>query len=237
MVRTIFSRVMWVGRATVFLVGLAMILALVFGVASSALSATGGNFILGKSNAARTVSKLTANIANPALQLANNSTGAAATALNLTVAPGQPPLKVNEAAGKATNLDADKLDGQDSGELAPRGYAQVRPTANSNDVVDFEPERSKGVIAVKRIAPSNSNPANDKNVYCFDLTFTPHTSAASPFLTNAAVVATATPDLDDPSNDMILSGCPAPYNDAAARTYAASPTADNDEIGFGIVFM
>ncbi len=39
--RNMASKVMWVGRATVFLVGLAVILALVFGVATMALGATG----------------------------------------------------------------------------------------------------------------------------------------------------------------------------------------------------
>lgn len=46
----------------------------------------GGNFLLGKANVATTISKLTASISAPALQLVNTSTGAAATALNLTVA-------------------------------------------------------------------------------------------------------------------------------------------------------
>jgi tetrahydromethanopterin S-methyltransferase subunit E len=35
------NKVMWVGRATVFLMGLSVILALVFGVASTAFSHTG----------------------------------------------------------------------------------------------------------------------------------------------------------------------------------------------------
>jgi hypothetical protein len=41
MVRTVFGKAMWVGRATIFLMGMAMILALVFGVATKALGATG----------------------------------------------------------------------------------------------------------------------------------------------------------------------------------------------------
>jgi hypothetical protein len=93
--------------------GLALVLALLFGIATMALGATGDNFLLGKANSAGAVSKLTANIANPALQLVNTSTGAAATALNLNVASGNAPLKVNAGAGKATNLNADKLDGQE----------------------------------------------------------------------------------------------------------------------------
>ena len=79
MLRNAASKVTWMARTTTTVVGLAIMLALVFGVATTALSATGGNFILGKANSAAAVSKLTANIANPALQLVNTSTGVAAT--------------------------------------------------------------------------------------------------------------------------------------------------------------
>ena len=75
MVKTVFGKVMWVGRATIFMVGLAVILALVFGVATTALGATGGNFILGKANVAGAVSKLTAGISGPALQLVDGGGG------------------------------------------------------------------------------------------------------------------------------------------------------------------
>ena len=52
MLRNAASKVMWVGRATVFLVGLAVILALVFGAASMAFGTNGGNLILGQNNTA-----------------------------------------------------------------------------------------------------------------------------------------------------------------------------------------
>ncbi|CAA9481032.1 MAG: hypothetical protein AVDCRST_MAG12-1506 [uncultured Rubrobacteraceae bacterium] len=118
MLRSIAGKVVWVGRTAATVFGLALVLALVFGVATTAIGATGGKFILGKANSATTVSKLTASIAGPALTLVNNSTNAAATALNISVAPGQAPIKVNEEAGTATNLSADKLDGRDSSEFA-----------------------------------------------------------------------------------------------------------------------
>ena len=113
MPKRIFSKVMWVGRATIFGVGLAVVLAAVLGVATAALAATGANFILGKSNVATTVSKLTANIAGPALSLINTSTASGATALNLKVASGDPPLKVNSTT-QVPNLNASKLDGKDA---------------------------------------------------------------------------------------------------------------------------
>ena len=52
MARSAFSKVVWVGRATMFMVGLAVVLALVFGAATTALGATGANLILGKLNEA-----------------------------------------------------------------------------------------------------------------------------------------------------------------------------------------
>jgi hypothetical protein len=90
------SKVMWVGRATVFLVGLAVILALVFGLASAALGANGQPFLLGKGNDASNVSKLTRSEAGPAL--------------SLRVQGGEPPLKFNSGA-QVNNLNADELDG------------------------------------------------------------------------------------------------------------------------------
>jgi hypothetical protein len=41
MLKSAAGKVMWLGRATVFLVSLAVILALVFGVATTALAGTG----------------------------------------------------------------------------------------------------------------------------------------------------------------------------------------------------
>ena len=50
MISSVVSKVMWIGRATVFMVGLAVIFALVFWVASVALGAGGKPFLPGESN-------------------------------------------------------------------------------------------------------------------------------------------------------------------------------------------
>ncbi len=50
MSRNVASKVMWVGRATVFLGGLSVVLALVLGVATTALGANGDFFKVGKTN-------------------------------------------------------------------------------------------------------------------------------------------------------------------------------------------
>ncbi len=97
MVRSVVAKVMWVGRATVFLIGLSVILAVIFGVASTALGADGAPFLLGKKNVASSVSKLVKNGPGPALKLIVND--------------GQPPLSVT-SSGKVANLNSDQLDGK-----------------------------------------------------------------------------------------------------------------------------
>ncbi len=77
---------MWVGRATVFLVGLAVILALMFGVASAALAGMGEGapFNLGKRNVVNKVSSLVGSYTGAMLMVDNDGTG---TALDLRVGP------------------------------------------------------------------------------------------------------------------------------------------------------
>jgi hypothetical protein len=85
---------------------LTVVVALTLATVTPALAANGGNFLLGRSNAASAVTTLIKSGVGPALQL--------------VVPAGQPPLRVNATAGKATNLNADKLDGQDSSAFAQR---------------------------------------------------------------------------------------------------------------------
>jgi hypothetical protein len=115
MLKSAAKKVMWVGKATVFVVGLAVVLALTVGVASTALAGTGvgARFDLGKTNTVNQISKLVGSVAGPSLQIDNNSAEAAATALDLQVEPGKAPITVNSDA-KVANLNADKLDGTDS---------------------------------------------------------------------------------------------------------------------------
>jgi hypothetical protein len=95
MLRSALSKVMWVGRATVFLVGLAVILALAVGLATAALAGTsvGANFNLGKLNTVNRISALVGSADSPMLCVDNNSAGTNATALNLQVEPGHAPCR------------------------------------------------------------------------------------------------------------------------------------------------
>src|SRR3712207_6732626 len=97
---SVVKKVMLVGKATTFMVGLAVILALTVGVASTALAGTGvgARFDLGKTNTVNAITKLVGSVAGPSIQIDNNSTNAAATALDLQVEPGKAPMKVNSEA-------------------------------------------------------------------------------------------------------------------------------------------
>jgi hypothetical protein len=276
-IRSAASKVMWVGRATVFMVGLAVILALVFGVASMALGADGQPFLLGRAtNVATALTKLTGNVNGSAMQVVNSNSGADDTALSLSVQAGEAPMRVNTATkvvnlnadrvddreassfanaththsganitsgtvadariastiardnevmprvlasdGTGSGLDADKLDGKDSSELAPRGYAQVTTSSPF-----FSSATSKGVIGIVRDAPGN--------VYCFNLTFEPKAAVASANINNNATVGTVVGSAVD-------SKCGTGF-EAAAVTYAANtdPSPARNDINFGIVFM
>ena len=132
------GKVMWAGKATVFMMGLALMLALIFGMASTALGANNDPFILGVlNNTATAITKLTGNVSGgPALQVVNNKTEPGSRGLQVTVAANKPPIVVNASAGKAPNLNADKLDGKDS-----TGFVEARRENNGNF---FD---SKGIVA------------------------------------------------------------------------------------------
>jgi hypothetical protein len=108
-----------------------------------------------------------------------------------------------------------------------QGYAQVLPDCTSDPTPVCTFEDSKAVKGVTRTTPSVSSSVTNR--YCFDLAFVPHIAVASPFINNNAVIATA-------ARDDVPTRCPAPYNDAAARTYAADTGANQSDIGFAIMF-
>jgi hypothetical protein len=93
------------------------ITALIVALGGASYSATGGNFILGRSNSASTQTKLVAGVAGPALGVDNLNTGAGAAGLRIVTAATRPPLIVNSST-RVDNLNADKLDGLNSTQFA-----------------------------------------------------------------------------------------------------------------------
>jgi hypothetical protein len=133
------SEAIKLGKMTVFAVGLAVILAVLLGVATTALAAVPGDpFRLGRINSIDRLSTLVGTTANAMLRVDNNGTG---PALSLEAGAGNPPVVVNAAAGKATNLDADELDGQDSSEFLP---AEIYEKSASQTI---SPDSSAGTTA------------------------------------------------------------------------------------------
>jgi hypothetical protein len=148
--RIIFGKVMWVGRATIFLVGLAVILALTVGLASAALAGTGvgATFNLGNTNTVNALSSLVGSVAGPALTVDNNSSVAGATALRLEVEPGKPPMTVNSTA-EVHGLNVDSLDNRNSSEFLQE----------STDRDDFLPHHIY-INQVQKSVPPNGSSAD-----------------------------------------------------------------------------
>jgi hypothetical protein len=119
MLKTALKKVMWLTRGmlwlakgTSILVGLTVMVALTAGLVSQATAANGGNVILGSlNNTATALTRLSGNVAGPALQIINNNAAANATALNLATRADRPPMRVNSAT-KVSNLNADMVDGE-----------------------------------------------------------------------------------------------------------------------------
>lgn len=111
-------------RGTSLVVGLAVMMALMVGVASSALAGTGvgGVFNLGKTNTVNAITKLVGGVPGAGLVIDNNSTDPAATALNLQVEPGKAPMKVNSNT-RVANLNAASAGQADSAENAANANA------------------------------------------------------------------------------------------------------------------
>jgi hypothetical protein len=150
-----------VAKATVF-VGLTMMVAVMLGAASTAQAHVGDVLVfhLNHSNSVSNVfTKLVGSIAGPILTIDNNSVGFGATALDLQVEPGKPPMKVNSSA-KVTNLNADLLDGKDSsaflGRTEKAADADRLDGKDSTQFLSAVPYENSRVVAVPAGANNQS---------------------------------------------------------------------------------
>lgn len=94
----------------------AVALAVFVALVSSTTAAAVSYLNLGTTNSASAMTTLSSstNAAVLSLRNTNSAGGTSARGLGITVPAGRPPIVVNSSAGKATNLDADKLDGYSS---------------------------------------------------------------------------------------------------------------------------
>jgi hypothetical protein len=97
---------------------LALAVVLMFTTAGTAAAVS--YLVLGSVNTAASTTTLRSGVNGAVVQLTNTNTaaGISARGLGIAVPAGRAPLTVNASAGKATNLDADKLDGLDSTKFA-----------------------------------------------------------------------------------------------------------------------
>ena len=126
------TKAMQIARGTALTLGVALMLALVLGVASTALAGTGvgAPFDLGKTNTVNALSKLAGNVAGPSLLIDNDSSAKGATALNLQVEAGKAPMKVNSGK-KIAKLNADKLDNLNASAFVRSTYSKLESSAGS----------------------------------------------------------------------------------------------------------
>ncbi len=182
MIRSVVGKVMWVGRATVFLVGLAVVLALMFGVATAALAGNGPGdvFNLGQKNTVNRLSQLVGSTTSAMLRVDNDGTG---TALDLRVGSATadpaskttPPMTVDSQA-RVANLhaafaddastssytnNADKLDGKNSTDFAAANHSH--PGSEYKNVVIVA--KAGGDFATVTAALSSITDASDTNRY------------------------------------------------------------------------
>ncbi len=104
-----------------------LVIAVVSVVASSGTAAAVSYLVLGATNTSAATTTLKSGTNGAVLQLTNtNATGGtSARGLSISVPAGRAPISVNATAGKATNLNADKLDGLDSTRFARGSHTTV----------------------------------------------------------------------------------------------------------------
>lgn len=164
MAKRIVRRMLWLGRGTALTLGLAVMLAMVVGVASAAFGANGDPWILGQANVATAITKLVGDVNGSTVRLVNNNADANDRALDLQVQAGEPPMSVNSST-RVANLNADELDGKDStGFVAANIYKTEGPVVAGTDLGDgtFVAEKAcnPGDVLLSG-GPANVAPASD----------------------------------------------------------------------------
>jgi hypothetical protein len=93
-----------------------LITAIAVALVSSGTAVAASYLVLGTTTTASATTGLKSSVAGAVLQITNSNTAGSTSArgLSITVPSGRAPITVNSSAGKATNLNADKLDGIDS---------------------------------------------------------------------------------------------------------------------------
>ena len=141
------SRGMWMARGTATMVGLAVMLAGVLSLGTTALAAVPGDpFKLGQINTVDAVSELVGSVSGPMLSVKNDRSDRAAHALSLQMGnPNLTPMRTN-ATGHVNNLNVDLLDGRDSTSFADGVNGKAKNAAKA-DFATFAGEAQNAQVA------------------------------------------------------------------------------------------
>jgi hypothetical protein len=129
MAKTILARSLWMARGTATMMGMALMLALILGVVTTALAAVPGDpFKLGRINTIDEMSTLVGSAPGALLKVDNEEGDG--TALNLRVDSGEAPMNVNSTK-RVNDLNADRLDGKSADDI---GFNGLRVVTDRSDV-------------------------------------------------------------------------------------------------------
>jgi len=118
-----------------FVVGSVVSTVMLLAATAMAGTGVGAVFNLGQNNTVNATTTLKGSTTSKNLQLTNTGSG---SGLGITVAAGKAPISVNASAGKATNLNSDKLDGMDSSAfLSASGKAADSDKLDGLNSTDF----------------------------------------------------------------------------------------------------
>ncbi len=137
MTKKILSWIWWLGKGTAATMGVVVMLALILGLASTALAAVPGDpFKLGRTNSIDQISTLVGSASGALLRVNNNGGG---PALDLRVEPGEAPMNVNSTT-RVNGLNADQLDGQGANDFVAedKTYTTSEAEVGSGEGTDVE---------------------------------------------------------------------------------------------------
>lgn len=191
---------MKISRPIAFTTGAVM--ALVLG-SGTAFAATGGKFILGKSNAATTTTAL------------KNNNG---TALQLTSKAGTPSLKVSNAT-RVPNLNADRLDGLDSSALA-LAAGQTNTVEGFTIPIDANDDGTSDFLAGIATCPAGTKLTGGGGD---DYTSDGSLFINSPLNKQTWMVASSTADLNATSDVVAYAVCYNPRGGISGGSFRSAP--------------
>ena len=155
--QTTINRAIRMGKAAMLAIGLGVSLALLLGAATMALAAVPGDPLrLGKVNFISNATTALKGSApdggamlqlqrdsgkGPVLDIKNTNPASNSRGVNIEVGPGQVPITVVPEAGKASNLNVDKLDGKDQTDFISAsqvyGKSAFRTNTSGDETVLF----------------------------------------------------------------------------------------------------